>query len=258
MTSYEFNKAAQTAAATAQSAAQAAAANATQVAQQAAEATQAVAANATQAVAHVAEVTQATSQQVAEVTQAMAANATQAAQQVAEVTQAAAQQVAEAAQQIATQATEALRSTSEEMMRQGQSAMAKAAETTRESMDMGMKAFEEFNASARGNIEAWSAASRAAAQGVEAMVQQAAEYSRKTFEHATAAMRQLASARTATEVFQVQNDFMKGQFDAFVSEFSRMSETMLRLTSEVFEPITAKMAETTQRATEAMKSGLQR
>lgn len=211
MTTYEFNKAAQTAAATAQSAAQAA-----------------------------------------------AANATQAAQQVAEVTQAAAQQVAEATQQVASQATEALRTTSEEMMRQGQAAMAKAAETTRESMDRGMKAFEEFNASARGNIEAWSAAGRAAAQGVEAMVQQAAEYSRKTFEHATAAMRQLATARTANEVFQVQNDFMKGQFDAFVGEFSRMSETMLRVTSEVFEPITSKMAEATHRATEVMKAGLPR
>jgi phasin family protein len=211
MTTYEFNKAAQTAAATAQSAAQAA-----------------------------------------------AANATQAAQQVAEVTQAAAQQVAEATQQVASQATEALRTTSEEMMRQGQAAMAKAAETTRESMDRGMKAFEEFNASARGNIEAWSAAGRAAAQGVEAMVQQAAEYSRKTFEHATAAMRQLSTARTANEVFQVQNDFMKGQFDAFVGEFSRMSETMLRVASEVFEPITSKMAEATHRATEAMKAGLPR
>jgi phasin family protein len=214
-TTYEFNKAAQ-------SAANAAASNAANAAQQFAQSTQATA------------------------------------QQVAEVTQATAQQVAEATQQVATQATEALRQGSEEAMRQGQAAMAKVAETTRESMDRGMKAFEEFNASARGNIEVWSAAGRAAAQGIEAMVQQAAEYSRKTFEHATATMRSLQGARTANEVFQVQNDFMKGQFDAFVGEFSRMSETMLRVTSEVFEPITSKMAETTHRATEALKAGLPR
>lgn len=151
-------------------------------------------------------------------------------------------------------AAEQARSTSEEMMRQGQQAFQQASERSREAMDRGMKALDEFNATARGNADAWLASSRAAAQGLEQIVQQAAEFSRKTFESATAAMRTMAQARTPTDVMSAQNDFAKQQFDHLVGEFSRLTETMMKVTTQVFEPIQNQMAESAQKASDSMKS----
>ena len=142
----------------------------------------------------------------------------------------------------------------QDAMKQGQAALAQVADRTRETMDRGVKAFEQFNDQARGSVDAFTASSRAAAQGVEQMVQQAAEFSRKTFEGATAAMRVLATAKTPNEVFQAQNDFAKAQFDNFVGEYSKLTENMLRLTGEVFQPITSRMTETAAKASETVRT----
>lgn len=162
---------------------------------------------------------------------------------------------AASAQQGMHQAADQVRAQGEDAMRQGQAAMGQMADKARETMDKGMKAFDEFNVSARGGVEAWTASSRIAAQGVEQMVQQAAEFSRKTFEDATSVMRTLATARTPGDVFAAQNEFAKKQFDNFVGEFSRLTETMMRVTNEVFEPLQSKMTETAQKAGDALKSG---
>lgn len=142
----------------------------------------------------------------------------------------------------------------QDVMRQGQAVLAQVADRTRETMDRGAKAFEEFSAHSRGSVDAFSSASRAAAQGVEQMVQQAAEFSRKSIEGATATLRTLASAKSPNEVFQAQNDFVKAQFDNFVGEYSKLTETMMRVTGEVFEPITSRMNETAAKAGESMRA----
>jgi len=152
------------------------------------------------------------------------------------------------------QATEQVRQQSEEALRQGQAALQQATERSREVMDRGMKAFDDFNLQARGNADVWMNASRSAAQGLETIVQQAAEFSRKTFETATAAMRTMAAAKTPNDVMQAQNDFAKAQFDTMVSEFSRLTETMMKVSSSVFEPLQSHMTDAAHKASDAMKN----
>ena len=124
----------------------------------------------------------------------------------------------------------------------GRAAFERAAERARETMDQGVKAFDEINSYARGNVEAVVAAGRAAAQGFETIAQTATEFSRKSFEDGTAALRTLSAAKTPNEFFQAQNDFAKTQFDNVVAEMSRLSETTLKVMGEVFEPLSSRMA----------------
>ena len=154
------------------------------------------------------------------------------------------------------QATDQMRQQGEAALKQSQEAMAQVAERSRDAMDRGMKAFDDFGMTARGNADAWLAASRAAAQGLEQIVQQAAEFSRKTFEGATSAMRTMAAAKTPADVMQAQSEFARTQFDTLVGEFSKLSETMMRVTNDVFEPLSSRMSETAHKAGEAMKQGM--
>lgn len=160
----------------------------------------------------------------------------------------------EQAKQGAQHVADQVRTQSEQAMQQGQAAFAQAGDRTREVMDRGMKAFDEMNTQARGSTDSMMAASRAASQGLEAMVQQASEFTRHGFEQATTAMREIAAAKTPADVFAAQNAYMKAAFDTMVQGYSRLTETVMKVTSDVVQPLSNQMSEATQKATSGVKS----
>jgi phasin family protein len=102
------------------------------------------------------------------------------------------------------------------------------------------KIVEELADLTRGNVEAIVASSKIAAKGVETLGQDAAEYSRKSFEEASAVLKSFAEVKSATDFFKLQGDFARSAFDAAVAESARVSETMLKLAGEVAEPINSR------------------
>jgi len=104
------------------------------------------------------------------------------------------------------------------------------------------KVGEEMADFARGNVEALMASARVAAKAGEAIGQEAADYSRKSFEHATATFKSFATVKSPTELFQLQSDFAKASFDSAVAEASKLSETMLKFAGEIAQPISNRYA----------------
>jgi phasin family protein len=102
------------------------------------------------------------------------------------------------------------------------------------------KIVEQLADLTRGNVEAIVASSKIAAKGVETMSQDAAEYSRKSFEEASAVLKSFAEVKSATDFFKLQGDFARSAFDAAVAESARVSETVLKLAGEVAEPINSR------------------
>lgn len=102
------------------------------------------------------------------------------------------------------------------------------------------KVAEEFAELTRGNVEAVVASSKIAAKGVEALSQEAAEYSRKAFEEASATLKSFAEVKSATDFFKLQGDYARAAFDSAVAESARLSETVLKLAGDVAEPITSR------------------
>jgi len=151
-------------------------------------------------------------------------------------------------------AADQVRAHSDDAMRQGQAAFSQATDKSREVMDKGMKALDEFNTHARGQTDAMMTASKAATQGLEAMMSQATELGRKSFEQATNALRTIAAARTPQDVFAAQNEYMKHAFDNLVHGYSRMTETMMKVTSEVVQPLQNSMTEAAQKAGDTVKN----
>ena len=102
------------------------------------------------------------------------------------------------------------------------------------------KVVEELADLTRGNVEAFVASSKVAAKGVETLSQEAAEYSRKSFEEASAAFKSFAEVKSPTDFFKLQGDFVRAAFDNAVAESARVSETVLKLAGDVAEPITSR------------------
>ena len=102
------------------------------------------------------------------------------------------------------------------------------------------KLVEELADLTRGNVEALVASSKIAAKGVETLSQDAAEYSRKSFEEASAVLKSFAEVKSATDFFRLQGDYARSAFDAAVAESARVSETVLKLAGDVAEPINSR------------------
>ena len=125
---------------------------------------------------------------------------------------------------------------------QAQAAFEQATTRTREAMDRGTKSFEEVTDFARGNVEALVEAGKAAAKGFETIAQGAVDFSRKSLEESTAAVRTLTAAKTPNEFFAASNEYAKSYFDGLVAEMSRVTETSLKVMGEVFEPLSNRAA----------------
>jgi phasin family protein len=119
---------------------------------------------------------------------------------------------------------------------------------TRAAMERGTKAFEEINELSKGHLEAFVESSKIAAKGAETFGQEAADYGRRSFEQATAVLKSLAAAKTPTEFFKIQNDYVRTSFDALVAETSKNTEALLKLAGDVAQPISNRVAVTVEKA----------
>lgn len=119
---------------------------------------------------------------------------------------------------------------------------ADANERAKAQMEKGAKAFEDINAFGKGNVEAIVESSQIAAKGFEQMGQNAATYMKSSYENATGMFRSMSAIKSPTELFQLQSDFARSAFDAFVAEASRSTEAALKLAGEVAQPISNRVA----------------
>ena len=100
----------------------------------------------------------------------------------------------------------------------------------------------EANEFAKGNLEAVVESSKIAAKGLESFGQDAAEYSRKSFETATAALKGMSAVKSPTELFKLQSDFFKTSFDSYVAEASKNTEALIKLAGDAAQPLSSRVA----------------
>lgn len=119
---------------------------------------------------------------------------------------------------------------------------AEANERAKAGMEKGAKAFEDVNAFHKGNLEAIVESSKIAARGAEKMGQDAAAYAKASYENATTAFKAMTAVKSPTELFQLQGDFARTAFDAWMAEASRSTEAALKLAGEIAQPISNRVA----------------
>ena len=113
-------------------------------------------------------------------------------------------------------------------------------ERAKTAMEKSGRLVEEVTELSRGNVEALVASTKIAARGVETLSQDVAEFGRKSFEEASATLKSFAEVKSPADLFRLQSEFARAQFDAMVAESSKVSEAMIKLAGEVAEPITSR------------------
>lgn len=121
-----------------------------------------------------------------------------------------------------------------------QSMFAEAGERGEEAVRRGQKAAEELADLTRANVEAFAEAGRIAAEGARSFGQDAAASGREHIEQAADAVRSLAEAKSATEFVQLQAELTRASFDRLVGESSRLTESLVKLAGEAFQPISTR------------------
>lgn len=111
---------------------------------------------------------------------------------------------------------------------------------------------EEVTELTKGNVEALVASTKIAAKGVETIGQEVAEFSRKSFEDASAALKGFAEVKSPTDLFRLQSDFARNQFDMVVAETSKLSETVIKFAGQAAEPITSRYSVAAERVRSAV------
>lgn len=137
---------------------------------------------------------------------------------------------------------ETVQSATENTQARAQAMFADVNDRTKTAIEKGSKMLEEMNDFSKGNIEALVESSKIAAKGIETLGQDAAEYGRKQFESATAALKTLSSVKSPTEFLKLHSDYVRSAFDAMVAETSKNTESMLKLAGEIAQPISNRVA----------------
>ncbi|QMW23904.1 phasin family protein [Sandaracinobacteroides saxicola] len=109
-------------------------------------------------------------------------------------------------------------------------------------MEKSMKTMSDVTEFTKGNVEAMVASAKAAAAGAETIGSMVVEHGKARFEETTSAVKSLSGVKTPTELFELNNRYVKTQFDHTVAFWSKMSETMLKVAGDVAQPLSSRMA----------------
>lgn len=105
-----------------------------------------------------------------------------------------------------------------------------------------MKSFEEFQSFGKDGFEAYVASSNALTKGFQAIAQEAADFSRKSFEKGTAAFEKLSASKSFDKALEVQQALAKEGYESLVAQMTKMNEMYIATAKEAYKPFEASMA----------------
>ena len=114
---------------------------------------------------------------------------------------------------------------------------ADATQRSEEAVKRSRKAAEELADLYRGNVEAFVEAGKIAATGAQSIGQDLVAKSRDGLEKSANSVRSFAEAKNPTELLQLQSEFARTAFDRFVEESSALTESVVKLAGEAFQPL---------------------
>ncbi|WP_373504481.1 phasin family protein [Aestuariivirga sp.] len=105
-----------------------------------------------------------------------------------------------------------------------------------------MKSFEEFQTFGKDGFEAYVASSTAVTKGMQAIAQEAADFSRKSFEKSTSAFEKLSAVKSFDKAVEAQQAFAKESYETMVAQMTKFNELYLATAKEAFKPFEASLA----------------
>jgi len=84
-------------------------------------------------------------------------------------------------------------------------------------------------------------------KGLQAIAATVTDYSKKTFEDGTRAFEQLIGAKSFEQAFEIQSQYAKRAFDAYVAQTSKLGEMYVDLARNAYKPVEQAVAKTAKK-----------
>jgi hypothetical protein len=105
-----------------------------------------------------------------------------------------------------------------------------------------IKSFEEIQALGKDSFEAYVASANALNKGFQAIAQEAADYSRRSFEKGSEAVEKATQSKSFDKALEVQQGYAKDAYESFVGEMSKLGELYVATAKEAYKPFEASFA----------------
>ena len=120
---------------------------------------------------------------------------------------------------------------------QADKVQAAGTQALREGMEKTSASLAELSAQSKQNLEALTASATAAQKGAEALSAQVVSYSKSSWETGVAAAQTFSQARSIQELIELQTNFAKSAMETYLSEVTKMTETLTGSVKDSFKPI---------------------
>ncbi len=117
----------------------------------------------------------------------------------------------------------------------------------KDAVEKSLASLNEVNAHSKKNLEAVIASVTASTKGAEALGAQAMAYSKKAVESQVAAAKSLSGAKSIQEVVELQTTFAKSALEAYMAEFSKMSEIVSASMKDSVKPLNERVTAAVER-----------
>jgi phasin family protein len=115
--------------------------------------------------------------------------------------------------------------------------MKNGAEALKANFEKAAKNYDQVLGYGKDTVEAYVKAATVAGKGAETFHNEIYAFSKQSIEDTIAATKAVFGSKSVHEAFEVQTDFAKTAFDAYVGEMTKLSELMVATTKETFEPL---------------------
>jgi len=106
-----------------------------------------------------------------------------------------------------------------------------------ENFEKAAESFGEMTAFSQDTLEAIVASATAATKGAEEINGQAVSFAKDSFEKGAEMTKAAMTAKSVQEVIEIQTDFTKTIFDAYMAQANKIADVMTQTTAQASEPI---------------------
>lgn len=106
---------------------------------------------------------------------------------------------------------------------------------------------EEFQRASKDGFEASVRSLGEINKGYQAIAREVTDYSKKAFEDSTRAFEQLMGVKSFEQAWEIQSQYAKKAFDAYVAQASRISQMYVDLARAAYQPVEQAAAKTARK-----------
>ena len=99
--------------------------------------------------------------------------------------------------------------------------------------------FEEFQKAGQEGLNKTMATVGACSKGLQAIAEEAVDYSKKSFEAGAAHVETLVGAKSLDKAIEAQTDFIKSTYESAVAEATKLGELYVDLAKDIAKPFEA-------------------